>query len=294
MSNFVILTDSSCDLSHEMAEQLGLHVVPLTVSSPKGDFKNYLDHREVDVETFYGYLRAGDMCKTSAINTEQWTEAMEEIIKSGKDVLCLAFSSGLSGTYSASAIAAQDLSEKYPERKVYSVDTLCASLGQGLLVDLTVQEQRKGKTIEEVRDFCEGIKGKIHHWVTVGNLTQLKRGGRLTAAKAFFGSLLHVKPIIHVDSKGRLVAVDTIKGRKKAINHLVEQMGEMIVAPEGQRCYIVNSDCTPEAEALAEVLKEKFPISEVVIGDIGPVIGSHTGKDTIAVFFQGQERTSED
>jgi len=154
MSNYVILTDSCCDLTQEMADQLGLRVVPLTVSSPKGDFRNFLDHREVDVETFYSYLRAGDMCKTSAINVDQWTEAMEEIIKEGKDVLCLAFSSGLSGTYNASVLAAQELNEKYPERKVYTVDTLCASMGQGLFVYLAARKQQEGASLEELRDWA--------------------------------------------------------------------------------------------------------------------------------------------
>ena len=293
MREFAIVTDSCCDLPQHIVADLGLTVIPLSVQL--GDERFYNRPGEgPDTHTFYQRLFDGEPAQTSAPNVGEFKDFFRPFLQAGKDLLYIAFTSALSATYQNGTIALEELQEEFPEAKVFAVDSLCASLGQGLLVDLTVQEQRKGKTLEEVRDFCEATKNTIHHWVTVGNLTQLKRGGRLTAAKAFFGSLLHVKPIIHVDSKGRLVAVDTIKGRKKAINHLVEQMAEMIVAPEGQRCYIVNSDCTPEAEALAEVLKEKFPISEVVIGDIGPVIGSHTGKDTIAVFFQGQERTSED
>ncbi|MBR3751663.1 MAG: DegV family protein [Ruminiclostridium sp.] len=293
MREYVIVTDSCCDLPQHIVADLGLTVIPLSVQLGSERFYNRPGEGP-DTHTFYDRLFKGEDAKTSAPNVGEFKDYFRPILQEGKDILYIAFTSALSATYQNSTIAIEDLQEEFPEAKILAVDSLCASLGQGLLVDLAVQEQRKGKTLEEVRDFVEGTKNTIHHWVTVGNLTQLKRGGRLTAAKAFFGSLLHVKPIIHVDSKGRLVAVDTIKGRKKAINHLVEQMEEMIVAPEGQRCYIVNSDCTPEAEALAEVLKEKFPISEVVIGDIGPVIGSHTGKDTIAVFFQGQERTSED
>lgn len=293
MRDFVILTDSCCDLPQHVVADLGLSVIPLSVQL--GDERFYNRPGEgPDTHTFYQRLFDGEPAQTSAPNVGEFKDFFRPFLQAGKDLLYIAFTSALSATYQNGTIALEELQEEFPEAKVFAVDSLCASLGQGLLVDLTVQEQRKGKTIEEVYGFCQEIKGKIHHWVTVGNLTQLRRGGRLTAAKAIFGSILQVKPIIHVDSKGRLVAVGTIKGRKKAVAHLVEQMQEMIVDAAGQRCYIVNSDCTPEAEALAEVLKEKFPISEVVIGDIGPVIGAHTGKDTIAVFFVGQERTSED
>lgn len=293
MREYVIVTDSCCDLPQRLVEELELTVVPLSVQLGEERFYNRPGEGPAPHE-FYERLFKGESAQTSAPNVGEFKDYFRPILQAGKDILYIAFTSALSATYQNGAIAVGELQEEFPEAKIFAVDSLCASLGQGLLVDLTVQEKRKGKTIEEVRDFAEGIKGKIHHWVTVGNLTQLRRGGRLSASKAIFGSLLQVKPIIHVDSKGRLVAVGTIKGRKKAIAHLVEQMAELIVAPEGQRCYIVNSDCTPEAEALAQVLKEKFPISEVVIGDIGPVIGSHTGKDTISVFFVGQERTSED
>ncbi len=290
MSNFVILTDSSCDLSHEMAEQLGLHVVPLTVSSPKGDFRNYLDHREVDVATFYGYLRAGDMCKTSAINTEQWTEAMEEIIKEGKDVLCLAFSSGLSGTYSASAIAAQDLSEKYPERKVYSVDTLCASMGQGLLVYLAAKKQQEGASIEEVRDWAEANKLSVAHWFTVDDLMHLKRGGRVSAATAVVGTMLKIKPVLHVDDEGKLISMEKARGRKAALNMLVDKLGETAINPAEQEIFISHGDCLADAEYVASKIKERFGVKNVVINFIGPVIGAHAGPGTVAVFWLANQR----
>jgi len=290
MSNFVIMTDSSCDLSHEMAEQLGLHVIPLTVSSPKGDFKNYLDHREVDVETFYGYLRAGDMCKTSAINTATFTEEMEVFLKEGKDVLYLAFSSGLSGTYSASAIAAQELSEKYPERKVYSVDTLCASLGQGLIVYLAAKKAQEGASIEEVRDYVENTKMSVAHWFTVDDLMHLKRGGRVSAATAVVGTMLKIKPVLHVDDEGHLINMEKARGRKAALNMLVDKMGETAIDVSNQEVFISHGDCLADAEYVASKVKERFGVKNVFINCIGPVIGAHSGPGTIALFWLATQR----
>lgn len=292
MREYVILTDSCCDLPQTVVQELDLGVIPLSVLFGTERFYNRPGEGPSPHE-FYERLFKGENAQTSAPNVGEFKDFFRPYLEAGKDILYLAFTSALSATYQNSCIAVEEMQEEFPDAKLYSVDTRCASLGQGLLVDLTVQEKRKGRTIEEVRAFAEETKDCIQHWVTVGNLTQLRRGGRLSASKAIFGSLLQVKPIIHVDSEGRLVAVDTIKGRKKAIAHLVEQMEQRIVQPEGQRVYIVNSDCKPEAEQLAVTLKEKFPVGEVMIGDIGPVIGSHTGKDTVAIFFVGQKRKSE-
>lgn len=290
MSNFVIMTDSSCDLSHEMAQQLGLYVVPLTVSSPKGDFRNYLDHREVAVETFYGYLRAGDMCKTSAVNTATFTEEMEGFLKEGKDILYLAFSSGLSGTYSASAIAAQELSEKYPERKVYSVDTLCASMGQGLIVYLAAKKAQEGASIEEVRDFVENTKLSVAHWFTVDDLMHLKRGGRVSAATAVVGTMLKIKPVLHVDDEGHLINMEKARGRKAALNMLVDKLGETAINPAEQEIFISHGDCLADAEYVASKVKERFGTKTVHINVIGPVIGAHAGPGTVAVFWLATQR----
>ena len=290
MSNFVILTDSCCDLSQQMADQLGLRVVPLVVSSPKGDFRNFLDGREISFEDFYANMRGGDMCKTSAINLEQWTEAMEEIIKEGKDVLCMAFSSGLSSTYSSSAIAAQELSEKYPERKVYSVDTLCASMGQGLIVYLASKKAEAGASIEEVRDWVEANKMSVAHWVTVDDLQHLKRGGRVSAATAVVGTMLKIKPIIHVDNEGKLDTVEKARGRKAALNYIVDKMGETAFNLAEQDLFISHADSLADAEYVAAKAKERYGVQNVVINYIGPVIGAHAGPGTIAVFWLAKER----
>jgi len=290
MSEFVIMTDSCCDLTQEMADQLGLCVLPLTVTSPKGDFKNYLDHREVDPATFYGYLRAGDMCKTSAVNMEDWAEAMEVILKQGKDVLCLAFSSGLSSTYSAAAIAAQELSAKYPERKIIAVDTLCASLGQGMLVYLAAQKKQAGATIEEVRDYVENTKLNQCHWFTVDDLMHLKRGGRLSAATAVVGTMLKIKPVLHVDDEGHLINMEKARGRKAALNNLVDKMAETAINPSEQEIFISHGDCLADAEYVAERIKERLGVKAVYINYIGPVIGAHSGPGTVALFFLGTKR----
>ena len=290
MSNYVILTDSCCDLTQQMADQLGLEVLPLTVSSPQGDFRNYLDHREVSPETFYGYMRAGDMCKTSAVNLEQWAEAMEEIMKSGKDILCLAFSSGLSSTYSSAAIAAQELSEKYPERKVYAIDTLCASMGQGMIVYLAAKKQQAGATIEEVRDWVEENKMSVAHWITVDDLMHLKRGGRVSATTAVVGTMLKIKPVLHVNDEGKLETMEKARGRKAALNMLVDKMGETAINIAEQEVFISHGDCLADAEYVAAKVKERFGVKAVHINYIGPVIGAHAGPGTVAVFWLATKR----
>ena len=290
MSNFVILTDSSCDLSHEMAEQLGLRVVPLTVNSPKGDFKNYLDHREMPVETYYGHLRAGDMCKTSAANVSDWADLMEGALKEGKDVLCLAFSSGLSGTYNASTLAVQEMSEKYPERKVYTVDTLCASMGEGLIVYLAAKKAQEGASIDEVRDWVEANKMSVAHWVTVDDLQHLKRGGRVSATTAVVGTMLKIKPVLHVDNEGKLETVEKARGRKAALNYLIDKAAETAINIADQEVFISHGDCLADAEYVAGKIKEKFGVKTVYINHIGPVIGTHAGPGTVALFFLATKR----
>lgn len=290
MSEFVIMTDSCCDLTQEMADQLGLKVLPLTVETPKGDFKNYLDGREIAFDVFYSRLREGDMCKTSAINTTTFREAMEELLKEGKDVLYLGFSSGLSSTYSASVMAARELTEEYPERKVYCVDTLCASLGQGMLVYLAAQKKQAGASIEEVRDYVENTKLSQCHWFTVDDLQFLKRGGRISSAVALVGTMLKIKPVLHVDDEGHLINMEKARGRKAALNNLVDKMAETAINPAEQEIFISHGDCLADAEYVAERVKERLGVEKVHINYVGPVIGAHSGPGTVALFFLGSKR----
>lgn len=291
MSDFILMTDSSCDLPASMAEELQLEVVPLTVDIDGDLYRNYLDGREIGFPAFYERLRTCGNVKTSAANESQFLEAMEPYAAAGKDILYLGFSSGLSGTYAAGALAASELREKYPERKIYAVDTLAASQGQGLLVYLCHQEMQKGKSIDEVRDFAEATKLHIDHWFTVDDLMYLKRGGRVSAATALVGSMLSIKPVMHMDDEGHLIKVDVARGRKASIRALVKKMEELGVDIENQQLFIVHGDCLDDANLLADLIAEKFHVRKnIVINYVGPVIGAHSGPGTLSVFFVGTHR----
>lgn len=289
MSDFVILTDSGCDLTAKMAEELELAVLPLSVNVNGKEYHNYLDEREISHKDFYALLRAGNTGKTSAINLEAFEEAMEAILKEGKDVLYLGFSSGLSGTYQVGALAAQEMSEKYPERKILCADTLCASLGQGLLVYYAVMEKRAGKSIEEVRDFVLEKRANLAHWFTVDDLNHLKRGGRVSATTAMVGTLLSIKPVLHVDDEGHLINMEKARGRKASIQRLAQKVLEDMLEQD-QPIFISHGDCLEEAEMLADLLRGKEHIGEIEISYVGPVIGAHTGAGVLAIFCLGKSR----
>ena len=290
MSEYVILTDSSCDLPPEAARDLALDVMPLTVELEGKRYRNYLDGRELDPAAFYAKLRSGIPATTSAVNVGEWTDFMEPYLKEGKDVLLLAFSSGLSTTYNSAAIAASDLQESYPDRKIYVVDTLCASMGQGLLVYLAMQEKKAGKSIDEVRDWVESHKLNLCHWFTVDDLNHLKRGGRISAATALVGTMLSIKPVLHVDDEGHLISMSKARGRQASLKALVEKMAETAIDPGHQVVFISHGDCLQDAETVANMVKERFGVKEVVISYVGPVIGAHSGPGTLALFFLGTKR----
>lgn len=290
LNNFVILTDSSCDLPASMAAEMQLEVLPLVVYVDDDHYLNYLDGREIGFHDFYQRLISAKNVKTSAVNEAQFLEVLEPLVAAGKDVLYLGFSSGLSGTYNAGALAAAELAEKYPERRIYAVDSLCASLGQGLFVYLCWKQQQAGKSIEEVRDYAEAIKLKVCHWFTVDDLMFLKRGGRISAATAIVGSMLSIKPVMHVDDEGHLIKVDTARGRKASIRALVAEMEKRGVDLAGQHIFISHGDCEDDANYLAKLIREKFGIEEITINYVGPVIGAHSGPGTLALFFLGTQR----
>ena len=224
MSDFIILTDSSADLSAEMAQELDIQVIPLSFIMKGRTYRDFPDNREMDPHLFYEALRQGEEATTAAVNVGQYTEALEPLLQAGKDVLILAFSSGLSATYNSSRLAVEELREKYPERKLYTVDTLCASLGQGLLVWYAAKARERGGTIEEVRDWVEDRKLNLCHQFTVDDLHFLKRGGRISAATALVGSVLQVKPVLHVDNEGHLVNICKERGRQAALKALLDRM----------------------------------------------------------------------
>ena len=287
MLDYIILTDSGSDLTVEQTKELDVSLIDLSVLVENEEPKK---NREVDVKGFYELLREKKSASTAAVNIGDFLAAMSEPLEAGKDVLYIGFSSGLSSTYSAGYNAAQELSEKYPERKIYTVDTLCASLGQGLLVYLAAKMRLDGKSIEEVRDFLENSKLNLCHWFTVDDLFFLKRGGRVGAATAVVGTMLGIKPVMHVDNEGKLVKVTTARGRRASIDALAAKVGETGIDPAEQTMFICHGDCVEDAEYLAAKLKSDYGVKEVIIGYTGVVIGSHSGPGTLALFFLGTER----
>ena len=282
MANYVILTDSSADLDSKLLGDLEVVSLPLEILM-EGSAPVYND--QVDVKDFYKKLREKTKVTTSAAGIDRFTQFMEPYLMEGRDVLYLGFSSGLSGTYNAGMIAARELAEKYPERTVATVDTLCASTGQGLLVYLAAKKRLAGASLEEVRSFAEETKLHICHWFTVDDLFFLKRGGRVSSATAVMGTMLSIKPVMHVDNKGKLINVAKARGRKAALDTLVDKMKATVIDPESQTCFICHGDCLEEAEYVAERMKKDLGVPEVIIEYTGPVIGAHSGPGTLAIFY---------
>ena len=289
MREYVIVTDSSSDLPEDLVRAWDLTVVPLSVEIGKDRFHNTPEEAP-DGHTFYSRLVKGEPVKTSAPNVEEFKDRLRPHLQAGKDILNLAFSSALSATYQNACIAAEDLKEEFPDATILTVDTLAASLGQGMLVDLALEKQREGLSLFEVRDWVEANKLHLCHWFTVGDLGQLRRGGRLSAGKAILGNLLHIKPVLHVDDGGRLVPMDSVKGRKKSIEAMFRMMEETVIDPASQRVYISHGDCLEDAQMLADMVKERLGVQSVTIGYVGPVIGAHSGYRTLALFFLGEHR----
>ncbi len=290
MSNYAIITDSSCDLPDSLVKELELEVLPLAFIMDGKTYRNYPDNREMSPKDFYNKQREGIMATTNAVNVGEAADAMETVLKRGEDVLALAFSSGLSTTCNSFQIAAGDLAEQYPDRKIFVVDTLCASLGQGMFVYQAAKLRQAGKSIEEVRDWAEQNRLNQCHWFTVNDLFFLKKGGRVSAATAVVGTMLQIKPVMHVDNEGHLIKVDTARGRKASLNALVDKVGELAVDPAAQTMFISNSDCQEDAQYVADQVKAKYGTREIIINSIGPVIGAHTGPGCVALFFTGQHR----
>lgn len=290
MAEYVIVTDSSCDLPDELAKKLELVVLPLSFHLSGKDYQNYLDEREMPIHEFYRHIRAGEPCTTSAVNVDAYKSVMEPLLQQGKDILDLAFSSGLSATYSSAKIACEELSEKYPDRKLFAVDTLSASLGQGLLIYLAAQQKRAGKNIEEVRDWVEENRLHLCHWFTVDDLNHLKRGGRISGTTALLGTMLNIKPVLHVDDEGHLIPMGKVRGRRASLDALAGHMEQTALDPASQTVFISHGDCREDAEYLAGEIKRRMGVQNFVIGNVGPVIGTHSGPGTMALFFLGAKR----
>ena len=284
--SYQIITDSCCDFTQQQYQELGVTCAPLSVLYNGVNHDNFTD--PADVKAFYEELRSGVMATTSAVNPDGWAALMEDALQAGRDVLVLAFSSGLSTTYQSAVIAAKDLRETYPDRKILVVDTLCAALGQGLLVWYACKKRDEGLSIDELHSWVEENKLHICHWVTVDDLNHLKRGGRISAATAMMGSMLNIKPIIYVDNDGHLINTAKVRGRKAAIDLLAGKLDETGIDKE--IAFIAHGDCPEDAAALEKIVKEKYGVKEIITGYVGPVIGAHTGPGVLVLFFMGSHR----
>lgn len=290
MSNYVIVTDSSCDLPHGLAQEMGLAVAHLNVKVEEQTFTNYLDWREIPAGDFYDLMRAEKPASTSAPSLGDFLQVMEPILEAGQDLLYLGFSSALSSTVSTGMLAAQELREKYPQRKVLCVDTLCASLGQGLFICHVWEKQQAGATLEEAYEYANWLVPHLCHWFTVNDLNFLHRGGRVSKTTAVLGTALQIKPVMHMDDGGRLTKLGTARGRKASLAALKDHLKETILEPETQTIYISHGDCLEEAQYLADLVTKEVPVKGVVFNHVGPVIGAHTGPGVIALFHIGQHR----
>ena len=285
--DFQIITDSCCDFPTPMYGQLELTFVPLTVEFRGNTFD---DKNDDTLKDMYQGLRAGEVAKTSAVNPSRWSQAMEKALAAGKDVLVLAFSSGLSTTYQSAVIAAEELKDEYPDRKIQVIDTLCASMGQGLLVWYACKKRDEGLSLDKVAQWVLDNRLHLCHWFTVDDLMYLKRGGRISAATALVGTMLQIKPLLHVDDEGHLINMTKTRGRKAAIDAMVKKAQELGAGYDNSTMFISHGDCLSDAEYLSRQLKEKCGVKDVVISYVGAVIGSHSGPGTLALFFLGSHR----
>lgn len=285
--SYKIITDSCCDLSVAKLKELDVATVSLNLMF-RGQERP--DAVTEEIKEVYDAMRAGENATTSAANPEAWAAVMEPVLAAGEDALVIAFSSGLSTTYQSAMIAAEELREKYPQRKINVVDSLCASLGQGLLVWYACDQRDAGMDLDQVTEWVEDNKLNLCQWFTVDDLNFLKRGGRVSAATALVGTMLKIKPVLHVDSEGHLINVSKVRGRKASIDALADKMAQLGLEGKNDRITICHGDCLEDAEYLAQRLKENLGVKEVYIGYTGAVIGSHSGPGTLALFFLGKER----
>ena len=285
-----IITDSTGDLTPELIRDLQLTVIPMEFTIDGKSYRNYPDGHEMSAKAFYHLLRAGKTSTTAQINAHEFMDWADPILQAGEDILYLAFSSGLSGTCQSAYMAKEELSARYPDRKIYVVDSLAASMGEGLLAYYASKMQLEGKTIDEVYQWLQDNKLHLCHWFTVDDLNHLKRGGRVSSAAALFGTMLGIKPVLHVDDAGHLIPVAKIRGRRQSLDSLVAHMEQTVTNPEEQVIFISHGDCEKDAQYVADQIRARWNVKAIVLNEIGPVIGTHSGPGTVALFFLGSKR----
>ena len=287
---FEIITDSSANLSKEMIKELGIRVMSLSFFIGDTEYSSFREEEEFDFSGFYNKLRNKEHVKTSLINADRFVAEFENVLSEGKDVLAIIMSSGISGTFQSAKIAADEMREKYPDRQIIVVDSLAASVGQGLLVYYAAELRNEGKTIEETADWVYKNRLSLVHQFTVDDLFFLKRGGRLSGGVAIIGTILQIKPVLHVDDEGHLIAQEKVNGRKKSINRMVEIFKENVTDPENQVLGICHGDCLKDAEYLEKKVREVANVKDVIVNMLDPVIGAHSGPGTLALFYLGKKR----
>ena len=288
MSDYVIFTDSSCDLTADTLKEWNIPCVELMFrNDATGD---EYTQKEMGIKEFYSQMRSGVVFKTAAANMNAFVEAFEPVVAGGKDILYVGFSSGLSSTVSAGDAAAKDLMAKYPDRKIIAIDTLCASAGEGLILYHAYKKQQEGASLEENAKYVTDLIPHLDHWFTVDDLVYLKRGGRVSATAAFIGGMLDIKPVLNVDDEGHLIARFKVRSRKKSIAAIAEKYSELCIEPETCEYFISHGDCLEDAEALEKLIADKYGHKATIITNVGPVIGAHSGPGTLALFFIGKNR----
>ncbi len=290
MSSYKIFTESTADLSLDLMQKAGVTVLPVPFQMDGKEYKNTPISVQMGNEEFYAKMRDGIMPTTAQLNSEEFIDFAKPVLQEGFDILHIAFSSALSGTYNSCRLAAEELKEEFPDRKIIVVDTLCASMGEGLMVYLAAQKHQQGASIEEVAGFVEGNKQRLNQWFTVDDLNHLYRGGRVSKMTAVAGSVLSIKPIMRVNTEGKLVPVDKIRGRKKSLDALVQKVVDRASAPQEQVIFISHGDCAEDCEYVANEIKSKLNVKDVFTNFIGPSVGAHSGPGTVALFFLGEDR----
>lgn len=290
MRKYVILTDSTTDLPNQYVIDNNIEILPLTFTLNDKNYKNYFDEREISTKDFYQSMREGNQPITAQVNSEEFISFVEPLVKKGLDVLYVCFSSALSGTFNSARLGSEELLEKYPDAVIKVLDSKLPSMGEGLLVYYANKYKNEGLSLEDNFEKLNDTKTKISCWFTVSDIETLRRGGRVSNVQAFVAKTLKIKPILHVDDDGKLVARTKKIGRKHSLIALIDEMEKRIITNECESIFIGHGDCIEEAEFVKSLIEERFGISNFVINFIGPVIGAHTGPDVIAVFFIGKEK----
>ena len=288
MASYVISTDTSCDFPLDYVQRHQIPLVSLYYSIDGKDGVNGCPKSE-ELKTFYQKMREGAETKTQQASVEDTEKLFRQILETGSDVLHIAFSSGLSGTANAARLAAETLKEEFPDRKIIVIDSLCASLGQGLLVDYALRMKDEGKSMEETAQWVQDHLQNICHLFTVDDLKYLQRGGRISKTTALLGTMIGIKPVLHVDEEGKLVPLSKVRGRKQSIQALVDKMEQTAIDPAAQTVFISHGDCADDCQYVVDKLRA-LGVTDIQQGDIGPVIGAHSGPGTVALFWVGGPR----